>query len=1292
MTKIKNTKKGMAKKTLSISLAVAMLATSNVPVWAAEFTDGTDAAFTSEAVVETPVEEVVTDAPVVEDEVAEVVASTVSNDSFNVAPVFTGVEDNAVTWGSKVGASFTVKAKDNATIPNNIKFYYAWRLNGKSATATEFAGTVNNAEFTPVATDAGKTLDLYIYAVDTNNSNETIWTYTSDSISIKAKNVAKIYDSISVNGSYTYDGKTKVLAAKDVTLKAGDNEATADKSEAGFKVVQTGDHKNATKEAKITLVPTADGYVGELSTTYEIAPMTLDGSSNKIADHMVATLKTTSFAYTGNVIRVKKDDVTLIDKDTKEDLSQYLYADENGYVSIEAGTAHSENQAIKAGDITNARLTLVIGQPTTGEHNNYKITAENTNGHRTIQTDNTLKVTTRDLSDVKVSIKSQTITTDGKKVTIDKDDIVFTDESGKVLNLFNDVDITVPDNAKEVGTYTATIKHKDTNKNVTGQTTADFRIVVADIAGGTFANVGDDNKLNVAKEYTGEQIVITKEDLGVLTIKGEPVSATSYELENGKNVNIKDGGYVIVKGLGSFEGSSTKVYFDITPAVVTEIKVTNDKVEKIDTKNAEDYKEAMGIVVKAKNANKPAKEFTLVEGTDYKVEFDDLENNEIGKQVNATIKLVDDGNFVNTKPVIAKVSSTITAKNLKSEYIKLKETNFTYTGKAIEPEFDVVIDGKVINPAHYTKSYTANLNAGTATLTVKGDGKNFSDKEASVTFTINPADVNSLEGVIASKEYKGYSIELEESDFNLTLNKERINVKDNFTLSYGRNVEIGEGTVTLTPKNGNFTGSRTFAFQITGDMLDGGGTWAFYDKNGIAVDENDLSKYFTYDGTAKEFAKSEFTYTGKDVAADKLVEGVDYEIKYVDNIYGKDVDYTGVQGQHIAVLAIAKGKYGSNFSNKWGLEKGVYTDAEGNKISNVISVKYIKLNQLNISASNVSVSNGTYAAGLPVKPVVDVIVKGVVLKEGQDYELKFDSNADLTNVTPSKSLNVKIVGKNGYTGTVSNQKWGIDKFNLANADVSVKDDKVIVKCGRVDIEASEYTVEKKDSQVTVTAVKDSKNYTGSKTIDAVTEKPAAPMIQKVNVVGNKATVVLSGDSEGATGYDYVISTDRDCITNKDYDAKRVNVLNTSADFTYTQQGTYYAYCHAWKRGEDGKKVFSDWSNAYPFVVSAITPSQPAITSVKVKGSTVTVTYTKSSNADGYDVVLGSKVATVAGEKRPVEYGTLVKKNIKGNTVTATFKNVKKGTYYAGLHAFNRTSEDGKKVFSPWSNVKRVTVK
>ena len=77
---------------------------------------------------------------------------------------------------------------------------------------------------------------------------------------------------------------------------------------------------------------------------------------------------------------------------------------------------------------------------------------------------------------------------------------------------------------------------------------------------------------------------------------------------------------------------------------------------------------------------------------------------------------------------------------------------------------------------------------------------------------------------------------------------------------------------------------------------------------------------------------------------------------------------------------------------------------------------------------------------------------------------------------------------------------------------------------------------------------------------------------------------------------------------------------------------------------------------------------------------------------GYDVVLGSAVKKVNGEKRPVDYGTLVKKNIKGNVVTATFKNVPAGKYYAGVHSFNKTSENGSKVFSKWSNHKTVRVK
>lgn len=100
------------------------------------------------------------------------------------------------------------------------------------------------------------------------------------------------------------------------------------------------------------------------------------------------------------------------------------------------------------------------------------------------------------------------------------------------------------------------------------------------------------------------------------------------------------------------------------------------------------------------------------------------------------------------------------------------------------------------------------------------------------------------------------------------------------------------------------------------------------------------------------------------------------------------------------------------------MKNGVYTDAEGNKIVNVFAMKTIKIDQQSFTADNIAISNGTYAAGLPVKPEVKIVVKGVTLVEGKDYELDLPANKDLVNATSAKSLSVIIKGKNGYTGTV----------------------------------------------------------------------------------------------------------------------------------------------------------------------------------------------------------------------------------------------------------------------------------
>ena len=291
-----------------------------------------------------------------------------------------------------------------------------------------------------------------------------------------------------------------------------------------------------------------------------------------------------------------------------------------------------------------------------------------------------------------------------------------------------------------------------------------------------------------------------------------------------------------------------------------------------------------------------------------------------------------------------------------------------------------------------------------------------------------------------------------------------------------------------------------------------------------------------------------------------------------------------------------------------------------------------------------------------------------------------------------------------FIGGYSNSKdieisWKIVAQDMANTEVKAVRDaqdnlNVSVFNNGVLVPSTEYDVkENSDDTVTVTAKATSKNYTGSKTVavDKEESEVGTPIIKEVKVVGNKATVILDGETDGATGYDYVISTENDYKNGRLPNGINKNQLTTKTSYQYLDQGIYYAYCHAWKK-VDGKKVFSGWSNIYPFAVTSITPSKPVITSVKVSKNTVKVTYTKSANATGYDIVLGKSMKKVNGEMRPVEYGKLVKKVYKGNTVTATFTKVGKGTYYAGLHAYNRTSEDGKKVFSPWSNAKKVVVK
>ncbi|MDU3306668.1 MAG: hypothetical protein E7F06_11455, partial [Lachnospiraceae bacterium] len=1279
MTKIKNTKKGMAKKTLSMSLVVAMLAaTSNVPVWAAEFSDGSDTAVATEAPAAEAFSDEADATPVV-DATADVNAAndaTVSGNEYSVTytPIGflatgsasgtqpTPIADNTMTWADGT-LSTTVSVTDNKIL-TDAKVYATWKVDNVAVgdLASTTAGTFTNdvATITPTAytvssATANKTVALYVYAV---KDNQVVWSYTSDAITVNPKNTADVVKATATD--VEYNGKIQ-QATPTLNSVSGNLPAELDNiADYTIGYDENSDFVNVTdKPITITLTPKSSAYKGSITTTYKINPKNLS-TSNAIADEMVATLKNTSYKFDGgntntDVLKVKKEDITLVDKATKKiDLSDYLKVDKNGYVNV-----------TRDGKIE-------LATPETG-NKNYTISGAVGSDNTKIQSTNVPEVAARDLSSVTVTIDPVQKT--NNKATLAADQVHFYDkDSKKELALFNYVDIDIPNNAVEAGKYTVTITPKATTSSskLTGKTTAELSIFATDINTAVF-KIGTDAKEttvpgsagkkdtynfnSITKYYTGEPVTFTTDEIGVPTVGANStplIKDSDYEITYSDNTNAGTAKMFLI-GKGSYANSIKNYTFTISKTPVTDVKAS-EYVEKINGAKPEDYKTAMGVVVKAQVPG-TNKILTLTEGKDYTVTYAWGSD---GKSVDATVTVKANSNFDNpTDTSILKVNSKISNATLKSEYIKLKETSFTYNGQAVKPDFDVVIGGHIVNPNQYTAKYTNNVNAGTATLTVSANAGSDYQGTASITYTIQSADASKLKGVIGTQEYKGYTLEIAPDKIDLTLDGKKIDVESNFILTYGENVKVGEGTVTLTPKNKNFTGTKTLTFQISGEMLDGTkAAFAYVDKDGFAV----AKPTFAYDGTSHTCAKTSLTYTGKD-----LKEGTDYEIKYVDNVYGqKGKD----KKQYAAVLAVAKGKFGGNLTTSdvasgISVKDGVYTDAAGNKITNVFKIDLIEITQEEITASCVSVSNGTYAAGLPVKPSVKIVVKGRTLVEGTDYELNVSANKDVINATEKKSLLVTVEPKNGYklpSSVTLTYAWGIDKFDLANAEVTVDGDKVTVKCGKVEVPADEYTVTKDAAanKVTVTATKDNKNYTGSKTVSAVvtdpTEKPGAPMISSVKVVGNKATAILSGDTEGAAGYDYVISTDRDCITNKNYDSISKNQVQTSTTFKYVQQGTYYAYCHAWKRDENGKKVFSDWSNAYPFVVSAITPDAPVITNVKVSGSTIKVTYKAAANATGYDVVLRTGSKKENGETRPYQYGNHKKLNLKEGTVTATFKN------------------------------------
>ena len=203
-------------------------------------------------------------------------------------------------------------------------------------------------------------------------------------------------------------------------------------------------------------------------------------------------------------------------------------------------------------------------------------------------------------------------------------------------------------------------------------------------------------------------------------------------------------------------------------------------------------------------------------------------------------------------------------------------------------------------------------------------------------------------------------------------------------------------------------------------------------------------------------------------------------------------------------------------------------------------------------------------------------------------------------------------------------------------------------------------------------------------------RPADTKISSHSIDRNKLTVKLSKGCAGAQGYDFVISKKSNMLQTGKFSKTVSSTGKPQASFRYLAKGTWYVAARSWVLDAQGNKVYGSWTKIKKIKITVVTPQQPKIRNITVKGNTVTVTYTKCKNATGYEILLGNKYKTSAGEKYPVK--KYLKRTEGKNTVTVTFTNVKKGNWYVTVRSWNRTSKNKSRVYSPYSTMKKFKTK
>ena len=245
--------------------------------------------------------------------------------------------------------------------------------------------------------------------------------------------------------------------------------------------------------------------------------------------------------------------------------------------------------------------------------------------------------------------------------------------------------------------------------------------------------------------------------------------------------------------------------------------------------------------------------FAIIDGLnypqDYAVEYTNCTN--VGT---ANCRFTGVGNYEGT----VDRQYSITAYDVNKLDITSKTASYTYDGKAKKPGITwTKTEGTASNKftsSQYSISYSNNVNAGTATITVKGKNNFTGTKKAH--FTIKALGISKLNPKLSATSfiYTGQPINPTVSfDDSLTLNTD-------YTVEYSNNVNVGTALATIKGK-GNYSGTVKLNYTISSANLS---------DHTITLSPTN----FTYNGQAQ-------TPT---ITVDGLVEGTHYSVSYTNNV------------------------------------------------------------------------------------------------------------------------------------------------------------------------------------------------------------------------------------------------------------------------------------------------------------------------------------------------------------------------------------------------------------------------